>query len=58
MKWRKKYTEPQDLYLFTVWVGGGEWNSHYLTEQQAVALVADLTEQGYEDIAIEKVFNG
>lgn len=58
MKWRKKYTEPQDLDLFTVWVGGGEWNDHYLTGQEVVALVANLAQQGYEDIAIEKVLNG
>ena len=40
---------------FTVWTGGIEANSHYLTQAQAEALAAEYTAQGFDDVQIEEI---
>ena len=42
--------------FFSVWVGGVEVNSHYLSKSDAESLLAEMQEQGYEDAQIEDVF--
>lgn len=40
---------------YTVWVGGGEVNSYYLTKEQAESIAQDWIDKGYDDVVIEKV---
>jgi hypothetical protein len=41
--------------FFSVWVGGVEVNSHYLSKSDAESLLAEMQEQGYEDAQIEEI---
>ena len=47
-----------DQKLFSVWVGGAEVNDYYLTGREAIKLAAEWLDKGYEDIAVELVFQG
>lgn len=38
--------------VFTVWVGGGEVNDHYLTRGQAETLAAEWRAKGHDDVAV------
>lgn len=37
---------------FSVWVGGGEVNDHYLTLDEARELAAEYVGDGYDDVVI------
>ena len=39
---------------YTVWVGGGEVNDEYLTYENAKVLYDEYTNQGYDDVVIER----
>ena len=57
-KKKKHRQSPEGLELFSVWVGGGEVNDHYLTATEMIELVQKYASEGYEDIAVEQVLNG
>ena len=40
---------------WTVWVGGSEVNSHYLTRAQAVSIASDWFNRGYDDVIVEEI---
>ena len=40
---------------WTVWVGGGEVNSHYLQEHQAKDIAQAWIDKGYDDVVVEEV---
>jgi hypothetical protein len=42
----------QDADLYSVWVGGGEINSFYLTKEQAERVAKAWRNWGYTDAAI------
>jgi len=40
---------------WSVWVGKGEVNSHYLTEKEAINLVQEwIVDEGYIDVVMEE----
>ena len=41
--------------LYTVWVGGGEVNSYYLTADEAMEIAQAWIDKGYEAVLIEKI---
>jgi hypothetical protein len=43
---------------YSLWVGGGEINSHYLTRQDAEYWAQQWIELGYEDVAVKENHNG
>ena len=49
----------KDADLYSVWVGGGEINSFYLTKEQAERVAKAWRNWGYTDAAIrlEKKYN-
>ena len=40
---------------WTVWVGGGEVNSHYLQKHQAKDIAQAWIDKGYDDVVVEEV---
>jgi hypothetical protein len=40
---------------WTVWVGGGEINSYYLSETEAQDIAQAWRDKGYDDVVIEQV---
>jgi hypothetical protein len=40
---------------WTVWVGGGEINSYYLTKIKAEELAQVWIDKGYDDVVIQEV---
>lgn len=40
---------------WTVWVGGGEVNSHYLEEHQAKDIAQAWIDKGYDDVVVEEI---
>lgn len=40
---------------WTVWVGGGEVNSYYLSETQAKDIAQAWIDKGYDDVVVEEV---
>jgi len=40
---------------WTVWVGGSEVNSHYLSQTQAKNLAQEYKDDGYDDVVVEEV---
>jgi hypothetical protein len=42
--------------VFTVWAGGVEINSHYLSKAEAESLLAEMQSHGYDDVQIENAF--
>ena len=40
---------------FTVWVGGGEVNSHYVSKEEANNIAECWRAKGYDDVCVEKV---
>jgi hypothetical protein len=40
---------------YTVWVGGVEVNDFYLTKAAAATVAEEYSNDGYDDVAIEKV---
>lgn len=40
---------------YTVWVGGIEANDFYLTKEEAATIAKEYSNNGYEDVQIEKV---
>lgn len=41
--------------MYTLWVGGGEMNSNYLTRADAEFWAQEMIEMGYEDVVVEYV---
>ena len=41
--------------MYTLWVGGGEMNSHYLSRADAYDWAQEMIEMGYEDVVVEYV---
>lgn len=39
---------------YSVWVGGGEINSHYLTIKEAKTLAQLWRNKGYDDVQVRK----
>ena len=48
-------SEREEVSSWTVWVGGGEVNSHYLQEHQAKDIAQAWIDKGYDDVIIEEV---
>ena len=48
-------SEREEAPSWTVWVGGGEVNSHYLQEHQAKDIAQAWIDKGYDDVMIEEV---
>jgi hypothetical protein len=42
---------------WTVWVGGGEINSYYLSETEAQDIAQAWIDKGYTDVVAERVSN-
>jgi hypothetical protein len=40
---------------WTVWVGGGEINSYYLTKEEALELAQVWKDKGYDEVVAEEV---
>jgi hypothetical protein len=40
---------------WTVWVGGGEVNSHYLTREKALEIAQIWKDKGYDDVIAEEI---
>jgi hypothetical protein len=40
---------------YTVWVGGSEINSHYLTKQDAESIAQEWVDLGYDDVILDIV---
>jgi hypothetical protein len=40
---------------YSVWVGGGEVNSHYLKEEDAQRIASAWRLMGYDDVVVEEV---
>jgi hypothetical protein len=40
---------------YSVWVGGGEVNAHYLSKEKAQELADLYLSDGYDEVVIEKV---
>jgi hypothetical protein len=47
---------------YTVWIGGGEYNSYYLELGDAIKLRDSLVKHGYDDViianAVGEIWNG
>jgi hypothetical protein len=41
--------------MYTLWVGGSEMNSNYLTRADAEFWAQEMIEMGYEDVVVEYV---
>lgn len=41
--------------MYSVWVGGSEVNSHYLTYIQAYNLAEEYKSDGYNDVVIQEI---
>ena len=50
-----KESEGEEAPRWTVWVGGGEVNSHYLQEHQAKDIAQAWIDKGYDDVIVEEV---
>jgi hypothetical protein len=46
------------MVSYSLWVGGGEINSHYLTKQEAENLAQEWIKLGYSDVAVKENHNG
>jgi hypothetical protein len=42
---------------YSVWVGGGEVNSHYLNRSDAERIASAWRSMGYDDAVVEEVVN-
>jgi hypothetical protein len=41
---------------YTVWVGGGEVNSHYIeSKEEADSIAEEWREKGYDDVVVEEI---
>ena len=49
------YGSGDSTMSWTVWVGGGEVNSYYLSENQPKDIAQAWKDQGYEDVVMESV---
>jgi len=45
----------QSMSKWTVWVGGGEINSYYLTKEEALELAQAWKDNGYDEVVMEEV---
>jgi hypothetical protein len=43
-----------DNEVFSVWLGGGEFNEYLLSLERAKALAKFLMEEGYDDVVIRR----
>lgn len=43
------------MNTFTVWVGGSEVNSHYLSRESAERIAKEWRDNGYSDVIVEEV---
>jgi len=41
---------------WTVWVGGGEINSYYLSKEEAEELAQVWKDKGYDDVIMEEIY--
>jgi hypothetical protein len=48
-------SERDEVPSWTVWVGGGEVNSHLLTQSKAISIASDWFNRGYDDVVVEEV---
>ncbi len=48
-------SEREEVPSWTVWVGGGEVNSHLLTQSKAISIASDWFNRGYDDVVVEEV---
>ena len=48
-------SEKEQVPSWTVWVGGGEVNSHLLTQSKAISIANDWFNRGYDDVVVEEV---
>lgn len=44
-------------HRYSVWVGGGEVNNHFLTYQQAHDLADAYRADGYDDVYVEEMIS-
>ena len=54
---RDAYEAQKNPGRFTVWIGGTEATTHYLTREQAEAIAAEARDAGYDDTQIVSVPN-
>ena len=40
---------------WTVWVGGSEINSHYLSQAEAISVARAWMDEGYSDVVVGEV---
>ena len=48
-------SEREEVPSWSVWVGGGEVNSHYLQEHQARDIAQAWIDKGYDEVVVEEV---
>jgi len=48
-------SEREEVPSWTVWVGGGEVNSYYLSETQAKDIAQAWIDKGYDEVVVEEV---
>jgi glycine cleavage system aminomethyltransferase T len=48
-------SEREQVPSWTVWVGGGEVNSYYLSETEAKDIAQAWIDKGYDDVVVEEV---
>jgi len=48
-------SEREQVPSWTVWVGGGEVNSYYLSETQAKDIAQAWIDKGYDDVVVKEV---
>jgi len=48
-------SEREQVPSWTVWVGGGEVNSYYLSETQAKDIAQAWIDKGYDEVVVEEV---
>ena len=48
-------SEREEVPSWSVWVGGGEVNSVYLSETQAQNMAQAWKDQGYDDVVVKEV---
>jgi len=48
-------SEREQVPSWTVWVGGGEVNSYYLSETQAKDIAQAWIDKGYDEVVVEEM---
>jgi hypothetical protein len=47
-------SEREEVPSWSVWVGGGEVNSYYLSETQAQNMAQAWKDQGYDEVVVRR----